>query len=520
MPMQTVHNIYDNMKRYRHIIFLAISLLCLAMTESRAFNIRAAYLDFRTQVMTLPAMKAFAKDAADRGLNAIVVEYEATFPFKDNLTLRNRYAFSESEINDFIGYCSGIGIEVIPLQNCFGHAEYILMHGRYAGLKENRRDCSQVCPCKSEDAEKVFRSIFGEIAALHPSEYMHIGCDETRLLGNCRQCHKVVAEEGISRLYVDYVSRMCNIVTELGKTPMIWADILLRHPEALPSLPENVIVVDWNYGWKPDHFGKMENIEKSGHEIWGASSLRSHPDNLYLVQWRKHLDNIFEYSSYAEKHGFKGFINTSWSTSGTYGYIYDDNDEVVAIQPVREVYPQTGFSMLDDAFASAMSGKHKDADTFLDDWCRTVLGLTEDDDIAAVKAYFNMKQNPVYTFNGKDGRIDREIEKCLQVMKGFSAVKFSGDAKMTARHLDLMLRIRINYLKFKAVESKIESSGFNHGNQEAMLRELTGIASECRKLQKTFISLNKGYLKDPEKSFNEWTYYGKIQNLISVLENI
>lgn len=506
------------MKSYRYIIILVISLLL--GTDASAFGVKAAYLDFRTQVMTLPAMKEFARDAAERGLNAIVVEYEATFPFTDNLVLRNRYAFSESEIKDFIDYCSNIGIEVIPLQNCFGHAEYILMHERYASLKENRKDCSQVCPVKFEEAEKVFRSIFGEVAAMHPSGYMHIGCDETRLLGHCPKCREVVRMSGISRLYVDYVTLMCNIVTELGKTPMIWADIILKHPEALAGLPDNVIIVDWNYGWKPDHFGKMENIEKSGHVIWGASSMRSHPDNLYLVQWRKHLDNIFDYSNYASEHGFYGFINTSWSTSGTYGYIYDDRDEVIDIQPVREVYPQTGFDMLDEAYASAMSGRHKDAEAFLDDYCRTSLGLAEESDIAAVKAYFNMKQTPVYAFNGDTDRIRKELDRCLEVRSGFVTVKFPPRVKETAGHLDLMLRIRINYLNFKIAESEMESETFRMEESGRLLKELKSIADECGELRKTFISLNSGYLKDPEKAFNEWTYYGKVLNLISILENM
>ena len=508
------------MKTYRCIILSVLIFLGICPAGASSFGVRAAYLDFRTQVMTVPAMKEFAKNVADRGLNAIVIEYEATFPFRENLTLRNRYAFSEDEIRDFIDYCSGIGVEVIPLQNCFGHAEYILRHERYASLKENRKDCSQVCPVKSEEAERVFRSIFREIAEMHPSEYMHIGCDETRLLGSCPKCREVVGASGISKLYVDYVALMCNIISELGKTPMIWADIILKHPEAISGLPGNVVIVDWNYGWKPDHFGRMENIEDSGHVIWGASSLRSHPDNLYLVQWRKHLDNIFNYSSYASEHGFQGLINTSWSTSGTYGYTYDDHDEVMDIQPVREVYPQTGFDMLDEAFASAMSGRHKDAESFLDDYCHTNLGLTEADDIAAVKAYFNMKQNPVYAFDGQKERIRKELDGCIDVHKGLAAVKFPPKAKLIARHLELMLNIRINYLNFKLVEAETEADGFTVEKSESLLRELKSIAAECRALRKAFVSLNRDYLKDAPKAFGDWTYYGKIQNLISVLENM
>ena len=179
--------------------------------------------------MTMPAMKEFVADAASKGMNAVVVEWEATFPFKDNLVLRNRFAFSEAEVKDFIAYCSGLGVDVIPLQNCFGHSEYILRHERYAVLKEDRRDCSQVCPMMEDEAEGIFRRhLPSEIAQMHTSGYFHIGCDETRLLGHCRRCQEKVRSEGISRLAVDHVARMCRIVSSLGERP---DDLGGHHPE-------------------------------------------------------------------------------------------------------------------------------------------------------------------------------------------------------------------------------------------------------------------------------------------------
>lgn len=505
----------------RHILTLLCLILAFGVSLSaKSFGVRAVYLDFRTQVMTMPAMKAFVADAAGKGMNAVVVEWEAAFPFKDNLVLRNRYAFSEDEVKDFISYCSGLGVDVIPLQNCFGHSEYILRHERYASLKEDKRDCSQVCPMMADEAEEVFTGIFKEIAEMHPSEYLHIGCDETRLLGHCRKCQEKVRKEGVSKLYVDYVSRMCSIVSSLGKRPMIWADIILKYPEALDSLPKDVIIVDWNYGWNQDHFGKMDNLRGSGREIWGACSLRSHPDNLYLVQWRKHLENIFSYTSYANECGFKGIINTSWSTSGTYGYIYDDKNEVIDIQPVREVYPQCGMDMLMAAYSNALSDSPLSPDEFLEDYCRTRLGLRSGEEITAVKEYFDMTQNPVYSFQGDMSRVDDELRRCEKVREGLESVRFSKDAGDVAAHLRLMLDIRINYLQFKQIDLAIEKEGFSTQDVPEALRRLETIDKECGRLRKRFIKMNGHYLKDAGQSFNDWTYRGKIRGRMAVLRNI
>ena len=260
-------------------------LLALVLSlNAAAFDVRAVYVDHRTQVQTLPALEQLAKKAAEGGMNALVMEWEATFPFEDNATLCNRFAFSKSEVRDFINFCQRLGVDVIPLQNCFGHAEYILRHERYAGLREDAKDL------------KVFRSIFSEIAAAHPSRYMHIGCDETFLLGHCKKCAEYVERHGKSRLFVEYVSLMCDIVRDLGKTPVIWADILLRYPDAAGLLPSDLVVVDWN------------PLLEKGITMWGASALRSSPDNIYLTQWDKHFRNLREYIPFCREKGFSGII--------------------------------------------------------------------------------------------------------------------------------------------------------------------------------------------------------------------
>ena len=131
-----------------------ILLALMLSLNAAAFDVRAVYVDHRTQVQTLPALEQLAKKAAEGGMNALVMEWEATFPFEDNATLCNRFAFSKSEVRDFINFCQRLGVDVIPLQNCFGHAEYILRHERYAGLREDAKDLSQVCPLRKEAAER------------------------------------------------------------------------------------------------------------------------------------------------------------------------------------------------------------------------------------------------------------------------------------------------------------------------------------------------------------------------------
>ncbi len=117
------------MKRILYILLTVWSLQIAYAFSANAqsetgFKVRAFHLDFRTQVMTSSAIKELANDLANKGINTLILEYEASFPFTQNATLSNEYAFTKDEIKDIVSHCQSIGIDVIPLQNCFGWAKH------------------------------------------------------------------------------------------------------------------------------------------------------------------------------------------------------------------------------------------------------------------------------------------------------------------------------------------------------------------------------------------------------------
>ncbi|GHU99550.1 hypothetical protein FACS1894159_03770 [Bacteroidia bacterium] len=482
--------------------FYALLLpLVSTAAPTKDFEVKAFYVDCRTEVMTLEAMKRLASDIAGQGMNALVVEWEATFPFTKHATLCNRYAFTEGQVRDLVSYCAGLGVEVIPLQNCFGHSEYILRHDRYRHLSESAREVSQVCPLKIGEATKIFTEIFAEVARLHPSKYFHIGADETYLLGSCKDCAAVAAasKDGKSRLFVDYVKAMSRIVIDMGKIPVIWADIILAYPEAVSELPKEMIFVDWNYGWKPDHFGKLENLFRAGVKIWGAPSLRSGPDNQYLTQWKKHFDNLSVFVPFARDSGYTGMIQTSWSTSGTYGFHYDMSYEVLDMQPVRLVYPMAGFNALVAAYCRAVNDPLPlDGPRFVEEYARTRYGLDPSGG-ATLWDYFCMSQEAVVP-GGKDAKgapIGRVLEECLTVRTRLAGLKPRSNADEFA-HYPLMLDLRINYLRYKEVEAEYESPSYDRGKQAALAAKLRPVVEEAARLDKRFARLNRDYLKPGE----------------------
>ena len=215
------------------------------------FRIRGFHLDLRIQVMKMPALRAFALKLSKEGINTLVMEWEGTYPFQDDPLIPNRFAYSRKDVKDFISYCQALKIDVIPLQQSFGHVDYILRNNRYAALREDDKDFSQVCPTEAALNKELFTRLFKDMISLHASPYFHIGGDETHLLGHCEKCKKRAAEIGISRLYFEHIKLICDIVISLGKQPVLWADIALNYPQYLSLLPKQTILVDWNYGWEP-----------------------------------------------------------------------------------------------------------------------------------------------------------------------------------------------------------------------------------------------------------------------------
>lgn len=488
------------MKKILLSAVLAIIFAFTASAQPGNFGVKAIHVDFRTQVMTMDAMKELADRASSQGFNTIIMEWEATFPFHQHATLCNQYSFTAGEVEEFVSYCGRLGLDVIPLQNCFGHCEYILRHDRYAYMRENGKDISQVCPLKTDRAIPVFTEIFAEVAALHPSKYFHIGADETFLLGSCKRCSGVAAEEGKSRLFVDYVNAMSSIITDMGKIPVIWADIILKYPESLPELSKDLVFVDWNYGWDVNRFGDLGNLHELGVEMWGATAMRSGPDDVYLVKWKKHFDNLTTFVPFCREKGCGGMVQTSWSTSGAYGFHYETYNEVVNIQPIRQVYPMSAFNILIAASAEAYNSPEPlDAEAFVADYAQRTYGFSPEQADVLWK-YFCMPQNSVRGRTGKDDTgvpIEELLDGCREMKVKLAGLSPKKNKKEFA-HYVLMLDLRINYLEYKQVDYLYQSNGFDRTQAAKLAGMLRPVVRDADKLSSRFIKLNKWYLKDVE----------------------
>lgn len=462
------------------------------------FKIKAFHLDLRIQVMTPQALKGFATELASFGINTIIMEWEATYPYEKHATISNSLAYTKEEVADFINHCDSLGIDVIPLQQAFGHIESILRHDRYSELKEDRREISQLCPLKTELNRALFKDLLSDMAKTHHSQYIHIGGDETYLLGHCDKCAEKVEKEGKSKLFVDHMKMIAEEVIALGKTPLMWADMILKYPEAIDELPKEIIFIDWNYGWKNDLFGDIQILKDKGFTVWGAPSIRSHPDNWFVTSWITHLNNLRDFIPYSREKGYEGIVMTSWSTSGLYGFTWDVGYDVLDMVQIRNTYPLSGFRILIALYSKSLqSEKPIDPEKEVILYAQERFGFTHKE----AQIFWTLLSQPIELIvNGKPQKSSTIAEMIAETEKNQHLIYqlHPSKNKTEFEHFKLMVDLRLFYLKYKNIEAIFNSNDFTYQRVLELKEPLKDLLKQADKLDKRFSSLQKGFLYPAE----------------------
>lgn len=458
------------------------------------FSIRGFHIDMRVEVMTISALKDLAKYLSGLGINAMILEYADSFPYEEQATITGTNAYDRQELKNLIFFCEGLGIQVIPLLENLGHVQYILRHERYSELRIEHNILSQVDPL-NKHCISLFNDLIDDLTSLHPSKYIHLGGDETRHLEN-KKFQGYVDKNGVSRLYTQYMKQICNIAIQKGKTPLLWADMILRHPEAVADLPiDKIIFINWIYnGADADRFGNVKALQEKGCTFWGAPALRSGPDDYFLTNWGYHFNNIEKFIPYCRQADYKSVVMTSWSTSGVYNYKWGSSGALLDMFPIRNVYPLAGFNILVAAYSKALNVKGSiNPKEFVIGYGQKHFGLSYGES-QALWNYLNHDQIVIPSDKNSTeeniSKIRRSFRNVCQPINMMSP-KFN---QKEFDHFKLMADIRIFYLSARQIEAITESTGFNLTQRGRIRQLLKPLMIKSKELDSRFTGLNKGYL--------------------------
>ncbi len=171
------------------------------------------------------------------------------FPKLQELGSEGQY-YTQAEIRDFVVYARDRGIRVVPEFDMPGHSRsWMAGYPELASVPGTYRagriaDADTVMDPTRDGTYKFLDKFIGEMAALFPDAYFHIGGDEVtnKPWDSNPKIQEFIRAHGMKNnrdLQAYFNQRLQKIVTKHGKIMMGWDEVLR------PDLPKTVLVESW-----------------------------------------------------------------------------------------------------------------------------------------------------------------------------------------------------------------------------------------------------------------------------------
>ncbi len=295
------------------------NLDCCEIYDYPDMKIRGFYQDTtRGRIPTLETLKKLVDTMAESKLNMLQLYVEHSFDFKEyDFCKRDLGYLTTEEIKALDSYCKDRFIDLVPSLSCFGHLYHLLQSDEYKHLCElsdyepqchhfrERMLHHTINPLITESYDLI-TSLIAQHMAAFTSEYFNICCDETFDLGK-----DINKDYDRAELYTNFVTKLIKYVECKGKKVMMWADIVLEHPESANKLPGSIIYLNWDYSREP----KEENIKKLANKNQiicpGTWSWIGFSERIGISN-----NNIPKLAKLGYKHNAVGMLNTNWGDMG------------------------------------------------------------------------------------------------------------------------------------------------------------------------------------------------------------
>jgi len=240
-------------------IIVAICLVCLPGCTSRSIDrsqdekIRGFMIDAPRATESLEYYFRLIDFCKKGELNTIIFrltdDQGSAYLFTSHPELIMREgAYTAAELKKLIDYAKKQGVEMIPEIESFGHSLYITKTKRYKFLNDSSAgfEYNALCPV-SDTTLQLMKDLYSEIAAIFPSPYFHIGCDEVNW-GGSELSKNALKTRSKNQIWAEYVNTLNGYVKSLGKKTIIWGDVpIYVEREVLDLLDKDIVIMDWNY---------------------------------------------------------------------------------------------------------------------------------------------------------------------------------------------------------------------------------------------------------------------------------
>lgn len=299
-------------------------LPCLEITDSPDFAVRGFMLDVsRGRVPRLETLLRLVDLLAVLKYNHLELYIEHTYAFKKHPLLGKGHSpLKPADIKKLDAYCRDNGIDLVPNLQSFGHAAHILKHKKYSHLAESPFRGGWTLTPVEKGTYKLLDELYDDyLPSFSHREVFNVGCDETWDLGRGKS-KKLADKIGLGRVYLGHLLKVHKLVKKRGMRMAFWGDILEHYPDLVSEIPQEVIMLLWEYeagGEEKRYRKRLEPARKAGLERWvcpGTSTWNS-----FFFRKENAKVNIREFAKAGLDSGAKGFLLTTWGDNGHYNFL-------------------------------------------------------------------------------------------------------------------------------------------------------------------------------------------------------
>lgn len=248
-----------------------------------------------------------------------------------------RGKLTPEDVKELLRESEAAGVEIFPTITLIGHHENLLRDPRYAGLATDTVQMPSTLDPRKPEVRKLVRSIIEEVCELFPSEYFHMGFDET---------------QGVDReAFFEHANWCAEELSARGRRPLMWIDRIYGKfgMETLDELHPAIIPVIWAYRssqvtktharYFAQAAGKRESWALTGYNNW-KHFIPDIEDSVRTMKlWAEAVESAGGNAIGASQWGDDGYENhrdLPWNLFAAFAdYAWSGSSAEVATQPQR-----------------------------------------------------------------------------------------------------------------------------------------------------------------------------------------
>ena len=301
------------------------SIRCVSIEDGPDFENRGIMLDIsRCKVPSMETLKRTIRWMEKMRFTQLQLYIEHTYAYKNHKKVwAESSPLTAPQIRELDRYCLQHDIELVANMNSFGHFERWLKHEEYKHLAEcedgfehpiNHVQFTHGTTLNPNQKSLDFiKSLFDEYFPNFSTSIVNIGGDETWELGlgkSKKQAQKI----GKEHVYLKFLKKIYKELDKRGRSMMFWGDIIIKNPELISELPENIIAMNWGYEASSPYSEQCPHFKKSGIPFYvcpGTSSWLSISGRLGNAK-----ENLKNAALNGVKNGAIGYLVTDWGDGG------------------------------------------------------------------------------------------------------------------------------------------------------------------------------------------------------------